>query len=325
MATLSGLCVACAAAAARAAPTGLVKLLDVSLGQPVMQVRARPLRLGGSGRGFLVAYCADFDVDPYTEMFFFPRDTLKLVAFTEKGERLWQRDLGRAVVPGMHFCPVQAFDLDADGIDEVWFVNNVNEQHPLGVSGYRLERLDGRTGKTTGQWPWPANNTNQSLSHTFRNFIVGGRVRGEPVLVTAQGTYADMYLQGWRPDLTRRWVAMAIRIGKKTSGPDGRFHQNCDEFLFDAVTGEELKLPYKVYGTRPVDLDGDGYDELVYGIPGQDGRVIDRQGRELGSVGGPVALSGPFLSHPGEQLLAYREDGTLTAWGMATTPAAGAR
>jgi len=43
----------------------LRSLLEVHLGQPVMQVRARPLRLGGEAEGFLVAYSADFDVDPY--------------------------------------------------------------------------------------------------------------------------------------------------------------------------------------------------------------------------------------------------------------------
>ena len=32
--------------------------------------------------------------------------------------------------------------------------------------------------------------------------------------------------------------------------------------------------------------DLDGYDELVYGIPGQNGKVVDRHGTELGAVGG---------------------------------------
>ncbi|MBN2451603.1 MAG: polysaccharide lyase 11 [Lentisphaeria bacterium] len=426
-----------AIAGTSAAAVQLESLLQVSLGQPVMQVRARPIRLGGGARGFLLAYCADFDVDPYIEMFFFPTDTLKLAVFDDRGERLWCRDLGRGVVPGMHFCPIQTLDLDGDGADEVWFVNNLNTQHPLGVSGYRLERLDGRSGRTLGQWPWPALDTNQSLSHTFRNFIVGGQARGEPVLVTAQGTYGDMALQAYRPDMSSRWeyrvrasdkgargshmaavadinddgvdelmwgerclelaggrelfccdretyrghsdvvlpfrdeatgawfiytcresdpkaaprvatfdargqrvwgavdqghmdmgwvarlgddrrrLAMAIRIGRKTCGPDGRFHQERTEFVFDALTGTETTLPFSVYGTRPVDLDGDGYDELVYGIPGQDGRVIDRHGRDLGSVSGTAALTGKLLDHPGNQILVYQPDGTLRVWGAA--------
>jgi len=99
----------------------LTKLLEVSLGQPVMQVRAKSMRLGGGAPGFFVAYSADFDVDPYIEMFFFPKDTLKLAVFTETGERLWQRDLGKTVVPGMHFCPVHACYLDDDGGDELFW------------------------------------------------------------------------------------------------------------------------------------------------------------------------------------------------------------
>lgn len=129
----------------------LAKLLEVSLGRPVGQVRARAMSLGGGRRGFLVAYAADFDVDPYVEMFFFPTDTLKLAVYTEEGERLWVRDLGPGVVPGHWFCPVCALDLDEDGVDEVWFVNNLDPKHPLGLSNYRLERLDGLTGETLGQ------------------------------------------------------------------------------------------------------------------------------------------------------------------------------
>jgi len=63
------------------------------------------------------------------------------------------------------------------------------------------------------------------------------------------------------------------------------------------------------------DLDGDGSDQLVYGIPGQNGKVVDRHGTELGSVGGPVALIGSFMDHPGEQMLSYLSNGTLQVWG----------
>jgi hypothetical protein len=414
----------------------LAPLLELSVGSPIGQLRAVPVNLGpGAPRAFLAVYAADFDVDPWVEMFFFPTGTLKLLLFTERGEILWRRDPGRGVVPGMWFCPVFPFDLDGDGIDEIWFVNNINPQHPLGLSSYRLERLDARSGETTGRWPWPNRGGDQSLSHTFRNFIVGGHVRGEPVLVSAQGTYGPMFLQGWRPDMTSRWevriagdapgargshmcpitdldgdgveelmwgercleldrgmerfcadrelyrghsdvvqplldretgrwflytcresdpratprvvlydaggrrvwgaveeghidmgwvarlgeagepVAMAIRIGRKTCGPDGRFHQDRQEFTFDALTGEPRPLPFSVYQTVPVDLDGDGRHELVRGIPGGDGEVLDRHGKRIGSVGGPIALAAKLLDHPGEQVLSYHPDGTLRIWG----------
>jgi hypothetical protein len=111
-----------------------------------------------------------------------------------------------------------------------------------------------------------------------------------------------------------RPVAMTIRIGRKTCGPDGRFHQDCEEFVFDALSGEARKLPFSVYRTIPVDLDGDGYHELVRGVPGGDGEVLDRHGKVLGSVGGPIAMASKVLDLPGEQVLSYHSDGTVRVW-----------
>jgi hypothetical protein len=416
-------------------PIRLEPGLELSLGSAVGQLRAVPVILGtGEPPAVLVAYCADFDVDPFVEMFFFPRDTLKFALFTMEGEILWQRDLGPGVVPGMWFCPFHAFDLDGDGVDEIWFVNNVNSDHPLGLSGYRLERLDASTGGTTGQWQWPAHNRDQSLSSTFRNFIAGGHVRGEPVLVTAQGTYGDMFLQGWRQDMSPRWehviraddpgargshmcpitdldgdgveeimwgercielnggrelfcadrdayaghsdviqpvldwdsgrwyvytcreghgdasprvvlfdargqrvwgdldhghidmgwvarlgqdgrhLASAIRIGRKTCGPDGRFYTDIEQFTYDVLTGERIPLPFSTYRTMPVDLNGDGCHELVRGQPSGDGEVLDRRGKSVGTTGGPVALARKIMDHPGEQMLSYHPDGTVRVW-----------
>ena len=86
-------------------------------------------------------------------------------------------------------------------------------------------------------------------------------------------------------------------------------------FLAVYCADEEHTLSFSVYGTLPVDLNGDGYHELVRGIPGQDGAVLDRRGNALGCVGASVAMLSKFLDHPGEQLLAYHPDGTLQVWG----------
>lgn len=123
-------------------------------------------------------------------------------------------------------------------------------------------------------------------------------------------------------------VAMAIRIGRKTCGPDGRTHQACEEFTFDALTGEPRPLPFSVYRTVSVDLDGDGGHELVREIPGGDGEVLDRHGRRVGSVGGPIALASKLLEYPGEQVLSYHPDGMVRIWGdrnASDTPEALAR
>jgi hypothetical protein len=441
----------------------LEPVMSLDLGQKIGQLRAVPVSLGkGQQRALLAIYGADFEIDPFVEMFFFPTDTLKMVLFTPSGEVLWRRDLGKGVVPGIWFCPVFAFDLDGDGVDEIWYVGNVNAQHPLGLSGYRLERVDARTGRTTGQWQWPNHGGNpQSLSHLFRNFIFGGHAAGEPVLVTAQGTYGSMFLQAYGAgaggELRPRWevripadapgargshmcaiadldadgvqevlwgercielgagrelfcadrdsyrghsdiaqpvydratgrrylytcreqdpratprvalydargervwgdldhghmdigwvarlghdrarggpgpsggadgatsheggigeyVAMSIRIGQKSAGPDGRHHQSIEEFAWDAFTGAPHRLPFSGYRTIPVDLNGDGFHEIARGQPSGDGEVWDRFGNRIGNVGGPVAMASKFLDGvPGEQLLSYAEDGTVRIW-----------
>jgi len=417
-------------------PLRLKRVFDVSLGQSLGQLRAVPVRLGGEKpEAVLLAYGADVTVDPYVEMFFFPRDTLKLALVSLDGEFLWRKDLGRGVVPGTWFCPVLAFDLDGDDVDEVWFVGNEDPEHPLGLSHYRLERLDARTGETTGRWPWPNLGGPQSPSHTFRNFIVGGHVHGEPVLVTAQGTYGDMFFQGWSTDMSPRWehrvgkddlgargshmcpvtdldqdgveelmwgercieldcgrelfcadrdtwrghsdvvepvldeeegrwyfftcregrqqvaprmalydargnrvwghldhghidmgwvarlgddrrkLAMGIRIGTKTLGPTaGLQHTGTEEFVYDALTGEEHPLAMSLYRTVPVDLNGDGYHELVRSGGENTGQVVDRDGSVLAELPGPISLASKFLDLPGEQVLTWTGEGSVQAW-----------
>jgi hypothetical protein len=412
----------------------LQSVLEVKLAEHIGQLRAVPVNLGeGRPRAILAVHCSDAEVDPYVEMFFFPKDTLKLTLFNEKGEILWQRDLGPGVIPGIWFTPVYPFDLDGDGVDEIWFVNNIDPDHPLSINNLRLERIDALTSKTTGRWPWPRPEANQSLSHTFRNFILGGYVRGEPVLVTAQGTYGPMAIQAHNNDMQLRWthkikgdepgargshicpvvdinhdnvdellwgercieldkgeelfcadrdtyrghsdviqpvldrssnkwfiyicrestnvsprvalfddkgrriwgdverghmdmgwtarlgedgqlIAMAIRIGGKTAGPKGFFRKGVEEFTYDALTGKEHPLAFSVFGTLPVDLNGDGVHELVRGLAEGNGDVLDNKGRIIGNINGSAAIASKLLDHPGEQILCYQPDGTVRIW-----------
>jgi hypothetical protein len=433
------------AATSAPAPATLQVLQTYSLGQPLGQLRAVPVRLGpDQPPALLVAFSADFDVDPYPEMFFLPKDTLKLALLTLDGRELWRRDLGPGLIPGMWFVPLLPADLDGDGRDEIYFVDNKNPQHPLTRSGRVLRRLDAATGEPAGDAPWPRHLESQWLNYGFRFFLLAGRVAGRDVLVSAQGTYGDMFLQGWNADLTQRWkveipadtkgargshmcpvvdwdgdgddeflwgerllrvrdgseifcadrvvydghsdvvapllgadsrtwsvftaresteynhnfphlvrppisprvvmfdsagkrlwsaldaghmdmgwlarvgperrpVAAAVRIGRKTSGPDGRRHTAIEEFYWDALTGEELKFPVPAYRTTPVDLDGDARHEFVRG---GDGALFAADGRSLGAVDGSVALvSKVDAARPGEQLLVYRPDGTVQLWG----------
>lgn len=180
--------------------------LELDLGHAIGQFRAVPVSLGeDQPKAIAAMYSEDAEIDPYIGMFFFPRHTLKVAVFDDSGKMHWTKDLGSGVVPGIWFSPIFAFDLDEDGKDEIWLINNKDPEHPLDFRQYVLEKLDPESGETLGQWPWPKPQQPQSMSHTYRHFIMGGYVNGDPVLVTAQGTYGPMAIQGWNSDISLRW------------------------------------------------------------------------------------------------------------------------
>ncbi len=181
-------------------------ITEVDLGHKLGQFRAVPISLGENRPKAIAAmYSEDAEIDPFIGMFFFPKHTLKVKVFDVNGKTIWTRDLGEGVVPGVWFSPIFAFDLDQDGKDEIWIINNKDPEHPMDYREYVLEKLDPETGKTVGQWPWPQPAQPQNMSHTYRHFIMGAYVKDEPVLITAQGTYNAMAIQGWNADLSQRW------------------------------------------------------------------------------------------------------------------------
>jgi hypothetical protein len=178
---------------------------EISLKQQIGQLRAVPVNLGlGQPKAFLLIYAEDAEIDPYVPMFFFPTGTNKLMLVTQEGEVLWQRDMGRGTIPGIWFFPVFPFDMNGDGVDEIYLINNRDPAHPLNYHQYCLESVDARTGETLGQWDLPGQEL-QDMSRRFRYFILGGFVHGKPILITGQGTYGPMTLQGWNPDMSVRW------------------------------------------------------------------------------------------------------------------------
>ena len=181
----------------------LQPVFKLQIAKKIGQFRSVPVKL--EGKNFICGmYSEDAEVDPFIGMFFFPKHTLKLILFDEKGEVLWKRDLGEGVIPGIWFSPVYAMDLDSDGNDEIFIVNNQDPAHPLDYRKYVLERIDAKTGKATVQIKWKEPVQGGSMGTAYRHFIFGGFVQGKPVLITAQG-YKAMSLQAWNPDLTLRW------------------------------------------------------------------------------------------------------------------------
>lgn len=99
-------------------------ILEVDTGSPIGQCRAAPVCLGPGAPGAVLAvYGADFDVDPYIDMFFFPRDTLKMVLFDGAGKVVWKRDLGAPVAAACKFMDrpgEQTLAYYPDGKLRVW-------------------------------------------------------------------------------------------------------------------------------------------------------------------------------------------------------------
>ena len=164
-------------------PLAPAVVLDVAA--PMRQLRFLPLRLGDQ-RGFLAIHSNCAGIDPWPPYFTLPSDTLKLTAFSSDGRRLWHRDLGPGVIPGVWFCPVYPFDLDEDGIDEIFLVNSSQPTHPLDVGTCVLERMAAASGDIIDSHPWPEVSGRQPLSHLWRNFINGGFSHGRKRLISAQ-------------------------------------------------------------------------------------------------------------------------------------------
>jgi len=212
---------------------------EIDLGQKIEQFRAVPMTIGEEIPNAVVAmYSEDAEIDPNLGMFFFPEHTLKLTVFAVDGKILWKKDLGKGVIPGVWFSPVAAFDLDKDGIDEVWNVNTTDPGHPLDHRAFVLEKRDAKTGEVMGQWKWPEPYGNQEMSRLFRHFIMGGYVNGEPVLITANGTKNYETIKCWNSDMSERWVY------KKTPETPG-----CQGSHMSPI----------------VDINNDGVDELLWG------------------------------------------------------------
>ena len=187
--------------------------------------------------GMLFVYSAGVGVDPGEELLRFKGiEPVHLIMFDMDGNKLWDKELPDGVLPGVWFVPAIAFDMDGDGVDEIYFINNTGA--PFSFMHRKLQRVNALTGEVTGSWPWPWNTFHDRMSLCYRFYLVAGYAHGEPVLITCQGTYGDMYLQGWSGDMQPRWD---VKIPMDTFGPKAS------------------------HVTPVLDINGDGVDELFWG------------------------------------------------------------
>lgn len=214
-------------------------LYTFEIGEEFAQMRSVPVALGpGREEAVLFIHSQHPNIDPWSEAFNYARDTLKLSLVSMSGKLLWRRDLDWGVVPGIWYTPVISFDLDGDGVDEIWYVGNTNPKLPLSIDYRVLERIDPLTGEVTGQWPWPKYPRNESMSHTYRYSLAAGYAHGQPVLITAQGTYHDMHLQAYNPGMEKRW----------------------EVYIPAAEPGARASHVFPI-----LDMNGDGIDEIFWG------------------------------------------------------------
>jgi hypothetical protein len=217
----------------------LQPVMKLQLAEKIGQLRAVPVKIGEKHpHAIAVMYSEEAEVDPWEGMFFFPKHTLKVAVITAEGKLLWKKDLGEGVVPGIWFSPLFAFDLDQDGTDEIWIINNLDPDHPLNYPHYVLQKLNSESGEVQDEFHWPKPEVPQVLSHLYRHFIFGAYVKGQPVLLTAQGTYGPMRIQAWNSDLSQRWEHY---IPRDATGAMG------------------------CHVTPVVDINNDGIDELLWG------------------------------------------------------------
>ena len=228
-----------AALAAFAQPFSLKPVMELKLSDKIGQLRAVPVAVGEKyPYAMALMYSEEAEVDPWEGMFFFPKHTLKIAVITTGGKVLWKKDLGGGIVPGIWFSPLFAFDLDQDGSDELWIINNRDPEHPLNYPHFVLQKLNPETGEVQAEIPWTRPEVPQELSHLYRHFIFGAYVKNKPVLITAQGTYGPMRIQAWNSDLSKRWEHY---IPKDAPGALGS------------------------HVTPIVDINNDGIDELFWG------------------------------------------------------------
>ena len=212
------------------------KVFELNLGSDAGQFKVMPAKLGNGRKGFVAFYAACYDIDVNYSMFVLPTDVLHGLAFTDNGEVLWKRTFG--IMPSAALYCFTLIDMDLDGIDEIYLVDNTDPEHPFWVEAFVLEQVDVLTGNIKGQWKWPNYGGLQRSPWYFRNHLLGGYDNGEPVLLAVQGTYQDMYFQAYSPGMQQKWM---LSIGKDDPGARGS------------------------HSFPVVDINSDGIDEVLWG------------------------------------------------------------
>ncbi len=241
-----------------------------------------------------------------------------LDAYTLSGTRLWRIDLGKNIRAGAHYTQFLVYDFDGDGKAEVVCKTAPGTKDGTGAyltgaaagtnnatdyrnsSGYILTGpeyltiFSGPTGKELQTINYEvARGTVSSWGDSYGNRVdrflacvayLDGKT---PSLVMCRGYYTRCYLVAYKwngSSLTKQWA-----FDSNTSGNSGYAGQGC-------------------HSLNVADVDGDGYDEIIYGAC-----CIDHNGAGKYTTGlghGDALHTGVFdPSRSGYQVWQAHEDG----------------
>lgn len=209
--------------------------------------QARSVELKIDGKDYIL-FCVSQNkgLDPWPEAFGYIDYPLSMVMFDKEGNKIWTRTFGRGTIPGVWFTPFIAFDLDKDGKDEIYFVHNLDDECPFSQKNTYLDKIDPLTGETMELYFFPAENTvEDKMAYSYRHNLSAGYVHGEPVLVTEQGTYKDMFMQAYTTGMNLLWERV---IKNEEKGCRASHHINIYDYNNDGV--DEM-----YYGERMISME----------------------------------------------------------------------
>lgn len=218
--------------------------------------------LDGDGRYDYVIKQPDFNTDPYQRPGYWKKseDTYKIEAYNADGRRLWRYDMGWAIEEGIWYSPYVVYDLDGDGKAEVYA--KAGEGDPRDADGRvtsgpeYLVKIDGETGKVLRRIPWPDRSGYEDYNYYCRNMLGVAYLDGKrPHLIVERGTYTQIKVEAYGPDLEPVWK-------------------------WNSRNEKEKYNSQGMHGMHAADVDGDGRDEVILGSA-----VLDDNGKGLWTRG----------------------------------------
>ena len=103
----------------------------------------------GDREAQLFVYSHGGGVDPGEELFHYKHiKPMHISLYEMDGTLIWHKELPDGVLPGIWWCPAVPFDMDKDGVDEIYFINNTGA--PFSFMHRKLQRLGQSHAKGVG-------------------------------------------------------------------------------------------------------------------------------------------------------------------------------